>query len=57
MMEDRSKFYTYEVSFILDQRGDYIEWLVDALESGLRDEEAIYELVIRQIPEHEMEVH
>lgn len=56
-MEDRSKFYTYEVSFILDQRGDYIEWLVDALESGLRDEEAIYELVIRQIPEHEMEVH
>jgi len=57
MMEDPSKFYTYEVSFILDQRGDYIEWLVDALESGLRDEEAIYELVIRQIPEHEMEVH
>ena len=51
------KLNTYEVTFYLEQMGEYTDWIAEALQSGLRIGEAIYHLDIYQIPEHEMEVH
>lgn len=47
-------WHTYEVSFIVDQRGDYIEWLEDALRQGLREGETIQQLQINLIPQYEL---
>lgn len=49
-----NEWHTYEVSFIVDQRGDYIEWLEDALRQGLRDGETIQQLQINLIPQYEL---
>ena len=51
------KLNTYEVTFYLEQKGEYTDWIKDVLQSGLREGEAIYYLDIYHIPEHEMEVH
>lgn len=53
-LEMNNEWHTYEVSFIVDQRGDYIEWLEDSLRQGLRDGESIQQLQIRLIPQYEL---
>jgi len=34
MMENK-EFTSYEISFILDQRGEYTDWVLEVLSSGL----------------------
>lgn len=48
---------TYEITIVLEQRGDYIEWVEEAIQSGLRDGEQIHFLDVYQIPEHELTEH
>jgi hypothetical protein len=52
-----SEFNTYEVTFILDQRGEYIDWIEEVLLSGLREGEQIIHLDIYKIPEYELTEH
>lgn len=56
-MRDRNEIKFYEVSFILEQRGESTDWIEDALLSGLRHEEYIYQYTLREIPSHELETH
>ena len=53
MMENK-EFTSYEISFILDQRGEYTDWILEVLSSGLREGEGVYSYTIREIPEHEL---
>ena len=53
----KDKLNTYEVTFYLEQRGDYTDWIEEVLRSGLNSGENIFYLDVYQIPEHEMEVH
>ena len=47
----------YEVSFILEQKGDYTDWISEVLASGLRDNELIYNLEVYEMQSHDLEVH
>ncbi len=51
------KLNTYEVTFYLEQKGQYTDWIAEVLQSGLNSGEAIYYLDVYQIPEYEMEIH
>jgi hypothetical protein len=51
------KLNTFEVTFYLEQTGNYTDWIAEVLQSGLNSGEAIYHLDIYRIPEHEMEIH
>ena len=51
---ENKEFTSYEISFILDQRGEYTDWVLEVLSSGLREGEGVYSYTIREIPEHEL---
>ena len=51
------KLNTFEVTFYLEQNGNYTDWIAEVLQSGLNSGEAIYHLDIYHIPEHEMDIH
>ena len=53
-MNQPNEFTSYEISFILDQRGEYTDWVLEVLSSGLREGEGIYSFALREIPEHEL---
>jgi hypothetical protein len=53
----KEKLNTFEVTFYLEQRGKYTDWIAEVVQSGLNSGEAIYHLDIYHIPEHEMEIH
>jgi hypothetical protein len=56
-MKLKPEFNAYEVSFIIEQRGEYMDWVKDVILSGLRNDEGLYSLVIREIPEEELITH
>lgn len=56
MRTDKTKRF-YEVSFILEQNSPSTEWIVDQIREGLNQDEALYDLIISEIPSYELEIH